>query len=49
VPRFDLVIPMELLSGHPEPLGELLGWTNFKETQFVPSGKVQDKNNPPFL
>jgi len=37
---FDLVIPMELLSKHPEPLGELLGWKDFSETHVVPSGKV---------
>lgn len=38
--RFDLVIPMELLSKHPEPLGDLLGWKDFSETHVVPSGKV---------
>ena len=38
--RFDLVIPMELLSDHPEPLTGLLGWTDFGKTHVVPSGKV---------
>jgi hypothetical protein len=38
--KFDLVIPMELLSKHPEPLTELLGWTDFSQAHVVPSGKV---------
>jgi|AntAceMinimDraft_1070359.scaffolds.fasta_scaffold119928_2 hypothetical protein len=37
---FDLAVPMELLSAHPEPLGDLLGWRDFRETHVVPSGKV---------
>jgi len=37
---FDLAVPMELLSAHPEPLGGLLGWHDFRETHVVPSGKV---------
>ena len=37
---FDLAVPMELLSAHPEPLGTLLGWADFRETHVVPSGKV---------
>ena len=40
--RFDLAIPMELLSAHPEPLGALLGWGDFSESHVVPSGKVVD-------
>ena len=37
---FNLAVPMELLSAHPEPLGGLLGWHDFRETHVVPSGKV---------
>lgn len=49
--RFDLVVPMELLSDHTEPLAELLGWTDFSQTHVVPSGKVvnndaKDKLSP---
>jgi len=38
--RFDLAIPMELLSEHPQPLGGLLGWEDFSVTHVVSSGKV---------
>jgi len=38
--RFDLAIPMELLSGQPGPVEGLLGWRDFSVTHVVPSGKV---------
>eukprot|EP00980_Cylindrotheca_fusiformis_P014652 scaffold3987_cov134-Cylindrotheca_fusiformis.AAC.2 len=38
--RFDLVIPMEELSKHPEPLTEIFGWTNFSQTHVVTTGKI---------
>lgn len=38
--RFDLAIPMEELSGHTQPLADLLGWSHFEDTHFVPSGNV---------
>lgn len=38
--RFDLAIPMELLSAHPEPLRNLLGWKNFEQSHVVSAGKV---------
>ena len=42
--RFDLAVPMELLSAHPEPLGDLLDWKDFSQTHVVPSGKVVDSD-----
>lgn len=38
--KFDLVIPMELLSNHTEPLHNLLGWADFSQNHVVPSGKI---------
>lgn len=38
--KFDLIIPMELLSDHPEPLRNLLGWENFEKSHVVNMGKV---------
>eukprot|EP00980_Cylindrotheca_fusiformis_P014655 scaffold3987_cov134-Cylindrotheca_fusiformis.AAC.5 len=38
--RFDLVIPMEELSRHPEPLTEVFGWTNFSMIHVVTTGKI---------
>lgn len=38
--EFDLVVPMELLSEHPEPLRDLLGWKNFANDHVVNIGKV---------
>ena len=38
--KFDLAMPMELLSEHTEPLNEMLGWTNFTLVHSVNMGKV---------
>jgi hypothetical protein len=38
--QFDLVIPMEELSKHPQPVTEILGWNDFSQAHVVPSGKV---------
>ena len=38
--KFDLVIPMELLSTHPSPVIDILGWKDFDKSHIVPSGKV---------
>eukprot|EP00980_Cylindrotheca_fusiformis_P014658 scaffold3987_cov134-Cylindrotheca_fusiformis.AAC.8 len=38
--NFDLAIPMEELSGHPEPLTDMFGWTNFSTTHVVTKGKI---------
>mmetsp|Transcript_9673 Transcript_9673/g.12248 ORF Transcript_9673/g.12248 Transcript_9673/m.12248 type:complete len:516 (-) Transcript_9673:319-1866(-) len=42
--RFDLVIPMELLSDYPKPLTDLLGWEKFEKSHVVPSGQVVNNN-----
>mmetsp|Transcript_3038 Transcript_3038/g.3570 ORF Transcript_3038/g.3570 Transcript_3038/m.3570 type:complete len:514 (+) Transcript_3038:137-1678(+) len=42
--RFDLVMPMELLSPHPEPLKDLLGWESMEKAHVVNIGKVQNSN-----
>lgn len=39
---FDLAIPMEELSAHPQPLQDLLGWTSFKDIHVVPTGKIMN-------
>jgi len=38
--QFDVAIPMEDLSEHPEPLQDLLGWHDFSITHVVSDGKV---------
>ena len=40
--RFDLAIPMELLSEHPDGLRELVGWDNFSNSHVVNIGKVKN-------
>jgi len=42
--RFDLVIPLEVLWNHSQPLADVLGYTNLKEVHVVPTGKVKDTN-----
>lgn len=38
--RFDLVIPMESMNEHPEPLQNVLGWKNLEETHVVSLGAI---------
>lgn len=40
--RFDLVIIMEELSKHPQPVTKILGWNDFSQAHVVPSGKVMN-------
>jgi hypothetical protein len=40
--KFDLVIPMEELSKHSQPVTDTLGWTDFSKAHVVPSGKVMN-------
>ena len=42
--RFHLVIPLEVVWTDPQPLTDVLGWTNLKEVHVVPSGKVRDND-----
>ena len=42
--QFDLVIPLEVFWKHPQPLKDVLGWTDLKEVHVVPSGEVKDNN-----
>lgn len=42
--RFDLAIPMELMSEHHKPVTNLLGWTNFEKEHVVNIGKVQNND-----
>jgi nucleoid-associated protein YgaU len=43
--RFDLVIPMELLKQHPQPLNDLLGWEHDAQAQhIVNAGNVLNSN-----
>eukprot|EP00978_Attheya_sp_CCMP212_P030725 scaffold114072_cov51-Attheya_sp.AAC.1 len=43
--RFDLVIPMELLKQHPQPLNDLLGWEHDEQAQHIVSaGQVINSN-----
>ncbi|CAJ1967356.1 unnamed protein product [Cylindrotheca closterium] len=40
--KFDLVIIMEELSKHPQPVTKILGWKDFSQAHVVPSGKVMN-------
>eukprot|EP00588_Corethron_pennatum_P020259 CAMPEP_0194327154 /NCGR_PEP_ID=MMETSP0171-20130528/39840_1 /TAXON_ID=218684 /ORGANISM="Corethron pennatum, Strain L29A3" /LENGTH=453 /DNA_ID=CAMNT_0039087001 /DNA_START=10 /DNA_END=1368 /DNA_ORIENTATION=- len=42
--RFDLAIPMELMSDNRRPLTDMLGWDNFEKVHVVNMGVVQNSN-----
>eukprot|EP00980_Cylindrotheca_fusiformis_P014651 scaffold3987_cov134-Cylindrotheca_fusiformis.AAC.1 len=38
--QFDLIIPMEELSNHSQPVTDMLGWKDFSQAHVVPSGTI---------